>query len=227
MQTMYMDAYIAGSLSGFVQILIGHPLDTYKVWLQTGQKNKKFINIYNGIKYPLVINCIHNSVLFGTNNYLSHYINNQWITGFITGIASSFICGPMELYKIRDQSYKPRPNISQIMIGFYPTLLRECITGSLYFGTYHYLYHERKNSCLLSGGIAGVFSWLISHPIDTIKSQIQSGKVTTIKQAVHRGGLWKGIYCTLVRAFLVNSVGFWVYEKYMSDTNKLKVIKSD
>ena len=38
-----MDAYISGSLSGFVQIFLGHPFDTYKVWSQTGQKNTNFL----------------------------------------------------------------------------------------------------------------------------------------------------------------------------------------
>ena len=211
-----MDAYIAGSISGFVQIIIGHPLDTYKIWLQTGQPNKNYRNLYYGIKYPLFINCGHNSILFGTNNYLSYYTNNQWITGFFTGIVSGFVCSPMELYKIREQSYLIKPHIREIATGLYPTILRECIAGSIYFGGYQYLRKEKKYSCLLSGGISGVLSWLISHPIDTIKSQIQSGKEKTIYRVIQRGGLWKGIECTIIRAFLVNSIGFWVYEKYMS-----------
>ena len=210
-----MDAYLAGCISGFIQVLIGHPFDTYKVWLQTGQQNIKIKNIYFGIKYPIFVNCIHNSVLFGTNNYLNKYTKNQWISGFLTGIPSSLVCCPMELYKIREQSYRPPPKFKNLMIGYTPTLLRETIAGSLYFGVYYHLHHEKQYSSFFSGGMAGVSSWLVSHPIDTIKTRIQSGSFKTMYEAYQYRGLWDGIYCTLTGAFLVNSVGFCVFEECM------------
>ena len=33
-----MDGFTAGNISGLAQIIVGHPLDTYKVWLQSGTK---------------------------------------------------------------------------------------------------------------------------------------------------------------------------------------------
>lgn len=211
-----MDAYIAGSFSGLVQIVIGHPLDTYKVWLQTKQPNRNLKKLYYGIRYPLLISCVHNSVLFGTNHNLGRYIDNQWITGFLTGIVSGFICGPMELFKIREQAYKTKPKLKHCFIGIYPTLIRESVSTSIYFGTYHYLHDQLNYSLLYSGGISGVVSWLITHPIDTVKSRIQSGSVSNLKDALSIKGLWRGIECTLLRAFLVNSTGFWVYEKSLN-----------
>ena len=42
----------------------------------------------------------------------------------------------------------------------------------------------------LSGGLCGV---LVSHPFDTIKTRIQSNKVTTIKDAIKMKNLYAGL----------------------------------
>lgn len=208
-----MEGFVAGSISGFFQILIGHPFDTYKIWLQTGEKNRKIRYLYNGIKYPLYTNCLVNSILFGTSYSLEKYINNPFITGFITGIATSFICCPVELLKIKRQCLLPNPSsISQWYRGFNITLLRESISCSLYIGIYDYCYKREKYNSFISGGIAGVSSWLFTHPIDTIKTRIQSGQINTINQGLYSKHLWKGLSFTIVRALMVNSIGFYIYQ---------------
>ena len=55
---------VSTCLSGFSQILIGHPLDTYKTWLQNGSRipKIKFSTMYRGIRYPLLSNCVLNLV---------------------------------------------------------------------------------------------------------------------------------------------------------------------
>ena len=206
-----MEGFISGSFSGLVQIIVGHPLDTYKIWLQNSEKNKNLKHLYRGIQYPLYTNCLINSVLFGTNNLASKYISNPWITGFITGIATSFICTPVELFKIRRQCYLPPPN--NWFLGYRATLMRETIGCSLYIGIYDYLYQKKKYSCLFSGGVAGISCWFLTHPIDTIKTRIQTGQTSNIIKGFTEKGLWNGLTHTLVRAFLVNSIGFWVYQK--------------
>ena len=208
-----MEGFIAGSVSGFIQILIGHPFDTYKTWLQTNQKNRNIKNIYFGIKYPLYNNCVINSILFGTNNTLSKYISNPYITGFLTGIPTSIICCPVELFKIRKQCYLSKPKtFSEYFIGFRATLLRESIGCSIYLGSYDYLYKDMGYNSLYSGGISGVLCWFLTHPIDTIKSRIQQGKIKNIKEGLTSKNLWKGISFSLYRALLVNSIGFYIYQ---------------
>ncbi len=73
-----MEGFLAGNISGLAQIVIGHPLDTYKVWLQSGVRpSTKPSRLYRGIKYPLYASCIQNSVIFGVNYNLSQVIENQ------------------------------------------------------------------------------------------------------------------------------------------------------
>ena len=208
-----MEGFIAGSISGFVQILIGHPFDTYKVWLQT---NKGRLNpypwrdVYLGIRYPLYSNCLMNSVLFSSYQLAEKVSDNPWCRGAISGIASSLVCCPVDMCKIAQQT-RISHSISYYR-GFIPTLFRETIGTSVYFGIYESLYQYNYCNSFISGGIAGVVCWGVTHPIDTLKSRIQSYQANTLTQAYQLGNLWKGLHMSLLRAVLVNSVGFWVYQ---------------
>jgi len=211
-----MEGFLAGSISGFFQILVGHPFDTFKIWLQTGEKNRKIGYLYNGIKYPLYSNCLVNSVLFGTSYSLEKHISNPFVSGFFTGVATSFICCPVELFKIREQCHLSIPkSISQWYRGYNVTLLRESISCSLYIGVYDYCYQREKYSSFVSGGIAGVSSWLFTHPIDTIKTRIQRGQINTISEGLHSKDLWKGLSVNILRALIVNSIGFYIYQYWI------------
>lgn len=217
-----VEAFIAGSLSGLSQIIVGYPLDTYKVWSQTGMKrtngNKPvtFCGLYSGVRYPLYTNCFYNSILFSSYEFSMCYVdNNPWIAGFISGIPSSLICTPVEMAKISKQVglttsfYWYR--------GFFPTFIREVLANSVYFGVYYECY--RNSSCqnsFISGGVAGCLSWLVTHPIDTIKSRIQSYQVYTIREAIALGNVWKGLSFSLIRGCIVNAVGFSVYQHFMN-----------
>ena len=74
---------------------------------------------------------------------------------------------------------------------------------------------------LLSGGLAGILTWLVNYPIDVIKSRIQAdgtqgvnryhGFVDCGKQILQSEGIRgfkKGLGVTLIRAFPVNAVTF-------------------
>jgi hypothetical protein len=79
--------------------------------------------------------------------------------------------------------------------------------------------NNNNYSILMSGGLAGLFSWSITYPIDVIKTRIQVNKHITITNAILKGKLYSGITPCLIRAIIVNSIGFYVYEKIM----KLKI----
>ena len=66
---------------------------------------------------------------------------------------------------------------------------------------------------LISGGLAGITSWTITYPIDTIKTRIQS-KHISFSKAIKQYNLFKGLSVSLLRAFIVNSVGFYTYEYF-------------
>jgi solute carrier family 25 carnitine/acylcarnitine transporter 20/29 len=86
---------------------------------------------------------------------------------------------------------------------------------------------------ILAGGSAGIFGWLMSYPMDYVKSQIQAepydvrtpykknpylfdgGFISAWKQTVRAGGhkaLWRGFGTCAARAFPANAAGFLAYE---------------
>jgi solute carrier family 25 carnitine/acylcarnitine transporter 20/29 len=214
--------FIAGSISGFSQIIVGHPFDTYKIWLQSNNsKNKIKYNLknlkclYRGIKYPIYTNCLINGIMFGCNHNFYNYTKNHWISGFLTGLLTGFICGPMELYKIRKQTNLTYPK--NWRIGLPITILRESIACSIYFGSFDYF--NNYYSIFISGGLAGLFGCAIPHPIDTIKTRIQSNLSTIpIINIIKKGNLYSGFLYTCIRALIVNSIGFPVYHFFIKET---------
>lgn len=72
-----------------------------------------------------------------------------------------------------------------------------------------------KNDFLygLFGGISGT---IISHPFDTIKTRIQSNKVSSFQQAFKMRKLYSGITPPLVGIMLEKSIVFGFYEKSKS-----------
>ncbi|XP_030384365.1 mitochondrial basic amino acids transporter isoform X2 [Scaptodrosophila lebanonensis] len=118
--------FFAGLVGGAAGVLVGHPLDTVKVHLQTDDpKNPKYRGtfhcfktilmkddirgLYRGISSPMSGIGLVNAIVFGVygnvqrlsdepNSLLSHF----W-AGSLAGVAQSFVCAPMELAKTRLQ----------------------------------------------------------------------------------------------------------------------------
>ena len=207
-----MNDFICGYMTGISQVIIGYPLDTMIVYKQTGKNLNTitFKNLFNGIKYPVVSSGLINSLTFGSNYNIYKYTNNHYISGAITGLISSIFISPIELYKIRAQRLLPM-NISRFT-GLRFTMMREIIATASYFGLYNTL-QDKNNNPLLSGGITGCLSWLISFPIDVIKTRVQCGEKMTLHKIIHLKNRWNGLSFCLIRAAIVNSVGFYIFEK--------------
>ena len=200
-----MNDYYKGSISGIAQIISGYPFDTLKV-LKQNNINKKinFFNIfklYKGITFPLV----SNSVIIGSQFYFYHNHSS-----LLSGIISGLMITPIDYFKIQKQTNKNYKYKLQRPIGFNITVCREVLAVPIYFKTYYY-FNRKFNNSFLSGGIAGVLSWLIPYPIDTIKSRIQMGY--TLKESIKLKKFFRGINFCLTRAFIVNGIGFYCANK--------------
>lgn len=86
---------------------------------------------------------------------------------------------------------------------------------------------RNENPCalytLMAGGLAGTFSWLVSFPVDVVKSRLQvdgidgkpkyNGAIDCMKKSFAAEG-WRfftrGLNSTLMRAFPMNAVCFFV-----------------
>lgn len=222
-----MQEYLLGNLFGITQVIIGHPFDTLKTNLQNSKDIRIFlknpIKLYRGISYPLLMNGIGTSLLFGNYDYFYKETNNRLISGILTGIISAVILTPFDYKKIHSQTQQhitPKHNnqskhnnqiqyIKKYYSGFTYTLTREIISIPIYFYTYNYL-NEITNP-FIAGGFAGINSWLSSYPVDTLKTRKQLNQKKTFTEMVKMGSLYKGLSITLVRAFIVNGTSFYIY----------------
>lgn len=224
---------------GCVQTIVGYPLDTLKTNLQSRiskdnmilTKNKISINktmfLFRGVKYPLALNIACQNIFFSSYHYLDYKLQNQFVSGLMSGFIIGLISNPFEYYKVCAQNkiiinnkYSRKNILKSFTCGLKQTLLRESIASGIYFYTYFKM-TELDYHPFLSGGISGVNSWLITYPIDTYKTRIQSGKninesmISFFKNKKN----WNGLRYCLSRAFLVNSVSFYLYDKILNDDN--------
>lgn len=247
-------------------MVVGHPLDTVKVHLQTqDSKNPKYRGtlhclrhlmaregargVYRGMSSPLVGVAGINAIVFGiyanTQRYLPNpdSLKSHFIAGATAGFFQSFICSPMELAKSRLQvsnggnkgpidclrKIYSREGTKGLFRGLNITMLREIPAFGSYFWTYELLTRTPDNSpvstsaMLLSGGLAGIVSWVIVYPIDVIKSRMQidgiagslkyKNSLDCLKQGLALEGyvgFYRGLVPTILRAFPVNAATFAV-----------------
>ncbi|KAK7271912.1 hypothetical protein RJT34_28182 [Clitoria ternatea] len=174
--------------------------------------------------------------------------------GFCTGALQSILLSPVELVKIRLQLQNTgqltetqkgpiqvakniwkREGIRGTYRGLGITMLRDAPAHGLYFWTYEYtrekLHPGCRKSCgesldtmLISGGFAGVVSWVFSYPLDVIKTRLQAQRPSSLKykgildclrNSIKDEGyifLWRGLETAVARAFVVNGAIFSAYE---------------
>lgn len=195
--------YLNGIFVGASQVLVGHPFDTIKTIYQSNGKKIGW-NLYNGSRYQFINNSIVNSALFGINTELYELTNSYYFSGIISGFIGSFVICPLEQFKVKAQLNKT--TLLPLFRAIRPTIYRESLACSLYFGNYHQLKEMGLNS-FIAGAISGTSSWFFTYPFDIYKTQMQAGMEVNIlcKQA------WKALPLTLFRAFIVNGVSFYIY----------------
>jgi solute carrier family 25 (mitochondrial carnitine/acylcarnitine transporter), member 20/29 len=197
--------YIIGNSIGLSNILIGYPLDTIKVHFQRNNKMPKLdLNLYSGVKYPLYSSLLLNTFVFGNLKKVESYTQNSFLSGLYLGGIGSLIINPLEIRKIRSQV-----NYNNLVFKNYSglkyTFLRESFGYGIYFSIYKKL--NLNHSTFISGGTAGMISWLITYPIDSIRTK------KLLKQPIVLGSLYNGVFFCLIRAFILDGMTFTIFEK--------------
>ncbi|XP_050965048.1 solute carrier family 25 member 45 isoform X1 [Labeo rohita] len=125
--------FIAGWISGAVGLVVGHPLDTVKVRLQTQAVYRGIFDcvvktythegcrgFFKGMSFPVLSIAISNSVAFGSYSNALDYLtqshrNNSdqskqpsltavFMAGCFSGLAQLFVTAPIDLVKVRLQN---------------------------------------------------------------------------------------------------------------------------
>ena len=212
-----------GAICGIVQSIIGHPLDTIKVWTQNKEKISFNIRkLYLGVSFPTINSALSGYLLFGSNDYFYKIFNNYYIAGFLSGLMITPQMQIAEYYKINEQMQSKKSMLKLLPYsntGMLSTFIREGIGSGVYFVHYHYFNDNIGLHPFLAGGIGGMTSWLFAYPIDVIKSRVQVyPHEITYYIAYKMGNLWNGISVTMIRGFLVNGSIFYVYD-YLKKMN--------
>ena len=176
----YVIDFAKGFLIGNAQTIVGHPFDTIKTRIQSS-KSINIFTLHRGITFPLLSTSLINSVMFGSYGYFTTLTKNDFVSGFASGLVISPIVAPIDKLKIDFQinsKIKVRDiKFREIFRGFSPTMIRESVSTGIYFSTYNYFKRiqlvEGDKNILFSGGIAGMFSWLFTYPIDVIKREFK------------------------------------------------------
>ncbi|XP_067328722.1 solute carrier family 25 member 45 [Anolis sagrei] len=124
--------FAAGWVSGAAGLILGHPIDTVKVRLQTqaGYRNildcvvktyrhETFRGFFKGMSFPLLTVAAVNSVMFGVYSNALFYLSGTplldrhsnppsylhiFMAGGISGIAQALVLAPVDLVKVRLQN---------------------------------------------------------------------------------------------------------------------------
>lgn len=192
--------FYAGYMSGMVGTIIGHPFDVLKTSMQVDRlhlrgsyqlifKQYGIRGFYKGILPPLFGRAPLKGVLYAGYNGFNNLITPtskrgsylyMALCGGLSGIVSSPFSSVMELNKITNQRNEKLFNYLRANGGYYlikgikETMYRECPYYIVYFPLYHYLKSQCEThhiSIFWAGGFAGTIPWIITYPLDVIKTQ--------------------------------------------------------
>ena len=205
----------AGAMSGLAQNIIGHPFDTAKIYMQNKMPlwNMKPHHYYRGFMYPTAYSIVSHGLLFPIHSAFYKTFYNHYSAGFASGIVIGPMCYLFEWYKVKRQVFCTK-KLSWKLPGFTSTIMRESFAYITWFGSYFDLTQKYKWSPFYAGGVAGMLAWTVSFPFDTIRNR-QVAQHISFQEAYRQGRFWKGYSICMLRAYLVNSIGFAVYDRFI------------
>ncbi|CAH2325297.1 solute carrier family 25 member 45 isoform X4 [Pelobates cultripes] len=217
--------FVAGWISGAIGIVVGHPIDTVKVRLQTQSQ-------YRGILDCILKTYGRETVIFTAPvDLIKVRLQNQtesFKSHGKTFHVKSLYKGPFHCAACIFR----KEGVAGLYRGSIALALRDVPTTGLYFLAYEVLCKWMTNdgevpgtwAMLFAGGCAGTVGWAAANPMDVIKSRMQMDGINGSKyrgildcfvKSVQEEGakvLLKGLAINSLRAFPVNAVTFLSYE---------------
>ena len=215
---------MAGGSAALIMAPLRTPQERIKCLLQTQTQ-------FSSSPLPLDHQNLNNNFKNNVNN-INNIINNNFATTNQLKKKNTIVGSVIDCVKM---VYK-EGGIKGIYRGLSATFLRDLFGHSCYFLTYEYIkqrfsYLNREKlpiSILLAGGMAGICSWSISIPIDSLKSRLQIAPIgkyprgirdVFVEVAKKEGGvfvgarsLYRGLPPTLLRSFPANAACLFAYE---------------
>ena len=169
-----MNDFFSAGIANAVQMVVGYPLDTAKVWTQSGCKEPMTLrNLYGGIRYPLVGHSAMTGLCFSTYDYGIRNSYGPLFSGFASGSLVSAIVVPFEVMKITKQ-YEPASVVRmnpQLCIRCLPAIyMRETCYITTMLNLQHWFSTQTDISPTVYGALCSSASWVLTYPLDTYKT---------------------------------------------------------
>eukprot|EP00834_Sanchytrium_tribonematis_P003470 NODE_134_length_16603_cov_0.784052.p7 type:complete len:284 gc:universal NODE_134_length_16603_cov_0.784052:10854-11705(+) len=233
--------FLSGVIGGVSGLVAGQPFDVIKCKLQatsmtfkeTYSSIKKPFGFFSGMASPMCGVAAINAVLFTVYGGMTGpTLWDVYFAGCAAGFTQSVIAVPIELTKIQSQIHGNgsiyhfrrifrEKGIKGLYRGSLATVLRDTPSYGIYFAVYEGLCSENPTSAemLMNGGLAGIFGWIFTYPIDVAKTVIQSSENHTFKSIwnLNHPTRWyfRGLTATLLRAIPTNALTFFAYSHSM------------
>lgn len=183
-----VNSYLAGALSGLIEVTFTHPIDYIKTKKQQNVSFRDILRQTNMSQYysgygPRVCGIMPVRLAFwGTQSSIQNLLTrnqiNSWYNFVLIGSGAAsvqtLVDTPIEVMKI---AYMNKSICtSSIFKGFYPTLYRNILfTNCVVFANQQHKsrFHQTKWSAFLYAGIGGFIGSILSQPLDYVKTQKQ------------------------------------------------------
>ena len=238
--------FSAGVVGGISGLIAGQPFDIIKCKLQATNMtfketfasiNKPF-GFFSGMASPMYGVAAINAILFTVYGSLTGpSLWDVYIAGCAAGLTQSVLATPIELTKINAQIHGnssiyhfkrifKEKRLKGLYRGSLATVLRDTPSYGIYFAVYEGMCSDDPTSMemLINGGIAGVFGWVFTYPIDVAKTVIQSSENASFRSIWNQNHPYKwyfrGLSATLLRAIPTNALTFFAYSHTMKFLEK-------
>ncbi len=200
--------FIPGYLQGTTRVLISHPFDYVRIYLQTNEsksikdffKNHSYKNLYRGISIPLLIVPIDRSIQFKSYELLNKYYN-PFLSGALCGLISSlfnlpsnFLCNNYILNekknKLTDyisEEILKKKDFKKLLYGYKPEILRSIIGSCIYLGVYGSMRNKFGSSdtqSVINSIVSGLSVWTVTYPLETLKVEQQTNNNKNLKTII-------------------------------------------
>lgn len=249
-EPIYKSAIVGFTFASTTTVL-GHPLDTIKVRVQSGCRQHLFRNLWRGLAFPLLSSTPNWTLAFlvygSTLKYLDRSagqpggISSHALAGAFAGAAWGILINPWELLKCYSQTNRVSAAIAfRTLWGMGPktftrglsfALCRDVIGLTTYFTTYEYFKNKQGMEPTKAGALSGMAVWSAIFGFDTLKTRYQTkltlkGWSQTLKDCRATPRIELGLTFSLLvaRAGVLSGIGWWAAESAAAKYEEMNMI---
>lgn len=232
--------FLPGLLSGLARVTISYPFDYIRVYLQKNEypnvrsyfkaNGYNAVKLYRGVKYPLSIVPFDRAITFKFYEDLNKRKINPYASSFLVSMITCIYGVPLQSINtnyilsnshVNYWEFLKRYRANFVYRSFFVEYARLILSSTIYMGTYGNLRKYTPNDKkfhMMNGIIANISLWTVVYPIDTIRVEHQTNKLSirkTIQQKIKITGirsLYKGIGLVYLRTIPSASIGMLIYE---------------